>query len=507
MDPQPAVERLKELDREIRVLLHAQSVLNWDQETQLPEAAIEERAEQLSALEGIVHEKKTTAEIGDLLSDAGADSDNPGGEKTLESLDRAFLRQMYRQYQRSTKLPAKLVTDLAKTASRAQSIWQSARANADFGVFAPHLKRLVDLRIESTEFLGYEEHPYDALLDEFEPWAKTSFVTEIFGSLRESLVPLAKEISEAPAVDDAVLKQHFPREGQEAFGRLLLDHMGFEFSRGRLDVSAHPFTDKLGRDDVRITTRYNENFLNSSVFGTIHEAGHALYELGFPKSIKDTILGEGTSMGIHESQSRLWENFIGRSLPFWRYFYPLLQQQFPGELGEVSLEDYYRAINRVEPSLIRVEADEVTYSLHIIMRFNLEKKLITGELAVEDLPDAWRDESRALLGPVPKNDADGVLQDIHWSFGAFGYFPTYALGNLYAAQFHDSLRRSITDLDARLESGDLTAVLSWLRSNVHAPGSTRTAAEVCEEVTGAPLSAQHFVRYLRDKYSDIYGLH
>ncbi|MFP4374063.1 MAG: carboxypeptidase M32 [Spirochaetaceae bacterium] len=506
MEPQSAVERLKELDREIRVLVHAQSVLNWDQETQMPEAAVEERAEQIAALEGIIHERKTSDEIGELLSDCGARDGNPGGENTLASLDRAFLRQLHRQFRRHTKLPSKLVTDIAMTASRAQSIWQSARAHNDFGVFAPHLKRLVELRIESAELLGYEEHPYDALLDEFEPWATTSFVTGVFDDLRESLVPLVRQIASAKQHRNVLEGRRFHRAGQEAFGRFVLEHMGYEFSRGRLDVSAHPFTDKLGRDDVRVTTRYNEEFLTSSIFGTIHEGGHALYELGFPKSIKDTILGEGASMGIHESQSRLWENFIGRSLPFWRYFYPHLQRQFPDELADVGLDDYYRAVNRVEPTFIRVEADEVTYSLHIILRFNLEKQLVTRELEVEDLPDAWREESKTLLGIVPRSDADGVLQDIHWSLGAIGYFPTYALGNLYAAQFYASLRRSVPELDERLAAGDLSPVLSWLRSNVHAPGSTMTPAELCEEVTGASLDAGHFVSYLREKYAGIYDV-
>jgi carboxypeptidase Taq len=506
MDPQSAVERLKDLDREIRVLMHAQSVLNWDQETQMPEAAVEERAEQISALEGIIHARIISAEIGDLLAEAGASEENPSGAKTLTSLDRSFLRQLHRQYRRHTRLPSKLVTDIAKTASRAQSIWQSARASSEFSVFAPHLKHLVDLRIESAELLGYEEHPYDALLDEFEPWTSTAFVTAVFDDLRDRLVPLVKEIAGAKQGPSALEGRRFPRAGQEAFGRFVLEHLGYELSRGRLDVSAHPFTDKLGRDDVRITTRYSEDFLPSSIFGTIHEAGHALYELGFPKSIKDTILGEGVSMGIHESQSRLWENFIGRSLPFWRYFYPHLREQFPEELADVSLEDFHRAVNRVEPTFIRVEADEVTYSLHIILRFNLEKKLVTRELAVDDLPDAWREESKQLLGIVPKKDADGVLQDIHWSLGAIGYFPTYALGNLYAAQFYASLRRAIGDLDEYLEAGDLSPVLSWLRSNVHAPGSTMTPAELCEEVTGAPLDAGHFVSYLQEKYGNIYGL-
>ena len=507
MNSESAVERLKDLDREIRVLQHAQSVLSWDQETQLPKAGVEERSEQISGLEGIVHSRITSNEIGDLLADAGATDDNPSGEKTLTLLDRAFLRQLHRQYRRHTKLPSKLVTDIAKTASRAQSVWQTARANSDFELFAPHLKQLLELRIESAELLGYDEHPYDALLDEYEPWAKTSFVTQVFSELEQSLVPLVHEIGAAPQVPNVFDGSRFPRTGQEEFGRLLLEHMGYEFSRGRLDVSAHPFTDKLGRDDVRITTRYSEEQPTSSIFGTIHEGGHALYELGFPKSIKDGILGEGTSMGIHESQSRLWENFIGRGFSFWKYFYPKLQKQFPGALDDVRLEDFYRAVNRVEPSFIRVEADEVTYGLHIILRFNLEKQMIAGDLQVEDLPDAWRNESKSLLGITPKTEADGVLQDIHWSFGAFGYFPTYALGNLYAAQFYASMRASVPDLDDRLEAGDLSPVLSWLRTNVHAPGSSLTPSELCEEVTDAPLSADHFTRYLREKYAEIYGLH
>ncbi|MFP4232211.1 MAG: carboxypeptidase M32 [Spirochaetaceae bacterium] len=506
MDPQTAVDRLKDLDRQIRVLLHAQSVLNWDRETQMPEAAVEERAEQISAMEGIIHGRITSEEIGALLQDAGASEENPSGEKTLVSLDRAFLRRLHRLYRRHTKLPSDLVTDTAKTASRAQSVWRAAREESEFEAFAPHLKRLLELRVETADRLGYEEHPYDALLDEFEPWTTTRFVSQLFGELRQSLVPLVKEIGSARQGENPLVGRRFPRDGQEAFGRFVLEHMGYEFTRGRLDVSAHPFTDKLGRDDVRVTTRYNEEYLGTSLFGTIHEGGHALYEQGFPKSIKELILGEGASMGIHESQSRLWENFIGRSRSFWRYFYPKLVDQFPDQLHDISLDDFYRAINRVEPSFIRVEADEVTYNLHIILRFNLEKRLVAGELTVEDLPEAWREESKELLGIAPKKDADGVLQDVHWSFGAFGYFPSYALGNLYAAQFYASLRAAVGDLDEQLGNGDLSPVLSWLRSNVHAPGSTLTPTELCEEVTGSSLDAGHFTSYLREKYAGIYEL-
>ena len=498
------IARLKEVDREISLLGHAAAILGWDQETYMPEKAIEERSEQLAMLSAMRHEKATAPETGELLSKLGADEANPAGSADLSALDSAFVRHVFRDYSRSTKLPKDLVVRIAQATSKGQAVWQAARRDSDFAAFAPALKELLTLTLEVSDALGWEEHPYDPLLDEYEPFVKTSEVSAVFEKLRTDLVPLVEKIREAAPVDDSVVTRQFPVEGQAAFGRQVLEAMGWDFARGRLDVSTHPFTTSLGRDDVRLTTRYQEDFFNTGIFGTIHEGGHGLYELGFGEDIRGTSLADGTSLGIHESQSRMWENLIGRSLPFWRHFFPKLREIFPSQLEDIGVESFWKAVNTVKPSFIRVEADEVTYSLHIILRFRLETELVTKKLAVDDLPERWNAEMEELLGIRPSNDAEGVLQDIHWSMGGIGYFPTYALGNLYASQFMETMRQDISSLDADIEAGRLTGILDWLRNNIHVHGSSKTAGELVRDVTGAPLDAGHFVRYLNDKFSGIY---
>jgi carboxypeptidase Taq len=368
------------------------------------------------------------------------------------------------------------------------------------------LEELVQLNIEKAERYGYEEHIYDALLDQFEPFMKTREVERVFDGLRDSLVDLVRRISEAPQVDDVFLHHSYPAERQELLGNEFLNALGYEFNRGRLDVSAHPFTTTLGPNDVRITTRYHEDLFASAVFSTIHEAGHALYELGVDPKYHNTLLATGTSLGIHESQSRLWENMVGRSREFWSHWFPRVKELFPEQLSGVEKEQFYRAINRVEPSLIRIEADEVTYSLHVILRFQLEVKLMTGELEVKDLPEAWNTTMEELLGITPPSDAKGVLQDVHWSMGAIGYFPTYALGNLYGAQFLRTMLREIPDVYDKVAAGEFAPILSWLRERIHCHGAAKTPKELITEVTGEELDPEYFVRYLESKYGEIYGL-
>jgi carboxypeptidase Taq len=501
-----ALSKLREIDGEVQLLTHTAGVLSWDQETYMPDGAVNERAKQLALLEALVHDKTTSDEVGEALEALGASDEQPMGDSSLNDEDRRFVRQVHREYARSVRLPRELVQDFAESGSKSQAAWSKAREADDYEAFVPHLRHLVELNREMAERIGYAEHPYDALLDEYEPFMKTSTVDSVFGRLQEDLVELVGEIGQQPQVDDSFLHKPYPVETQKRFADRILELLSYDTNRGRLDVSAHPFTESLGPNDVRITTRYNERYLPTGMFATVHETGHALYELGVAERYHGTILGTGTSLGIHESQSRMWENMISRSLPFWRGFYPRLQELFPEQLGSVDRDQFYRAINKVQPSFIRIDADEVTYSLHIILRFNLEKRIISDDLQVEDIPDAWQEESKRLFGIAPESYAQGPLQDIHWSFGAFGYFPTYALGNLYGAQFLSTMEKEIPELWDNVEQGAFERILGWLRRNVHEPGSSMTAQELLQAATGAPLSPQHFVDYLRRKYEPIYGL-
>jgi carboxypeptidase Taq len=514
----PLIE-LKELDRESRLLEHTAAILSWDQETYMPEGAVEERASQQALLQSLVHARNTAPRVGDLLDLLAAPGTGPGNDRDdpetsgsaagtggLSEIDTAFVREKRRQYTQATRVPPGLVKELAETASRGQHAWAAARKANDYDQFKPWLSSLLRLSREFADALGHDGNRYDALLDQYEPYAKTGEIAEVFAGLRTGLVDLVQRIAEAPQVDDRVFRQKFPVSAQEAASRRVMSALGYEASRGRLDVSAHPFTTTLGANDVRITTRYHEDQLPSGLFSTIHETGHALYELGVAPELQGTLLAEGTSLGIHESQSRMWENMIGRSRQFWSYWLPELHGYFPEQLSGVDVETFYRGINRVEPSLIRVEADEVTYSLHIIMRFELEQALLADEISVDDLPAAWVEKSRELLGIAPDDYATGVLQDVHWSFGAFGYFPTYALGNLYAAQFLRVMEREISGMWEAIERGDTTPVLAWLRDRIHRHGRARSAGELVEEITGEPLDARYFLGYLNSKYGELYHL-
>ena len=438
------VDALREALAPIEDLKSAAAVLSWDQETFMPDGAAEARAQQLSTLKTMAHERFVTDEIGALLDKAETAVER--GEATDMQAD--LVRVVRRDYDRARKLPSDLVSALSQAASRGQTAWKQARANDDFDHFAPHLEELVDLTIQKAEALGYETERYDALLDEYEPGLPTSAVVDTFADLRKQLVPLVDAIAEQPAPNDAMLHGAFPVDQQKAFGEAVITDFGYDFDCGRQDISAHPFTTSFDVTDVRLTTRFDETFLPSGLFSTLHEAGHGLYEQGIAAELVRTPLAEGTSLGIHESQSRFYENVIGRSRPFWQHYYPALQDTFPDALGGVSLDDFYRAINRSEPSLIRVEADEVTYNLHIMLRFELERALVQEDLAVQDLPAAWNDRMDTYLGITPDSDANGVLQDVHWSFGAIGYFPTYALGTLMSAQIANAMRKALPDFDA-----------------------------------------------------------
>jgi carboxypeptidase Taq len=482
--------------RTLHDLQSGQQILEWDQQVMMPKQGIEQRSHELAALAQVVHEKLTDPELGELIQSLEEHPD-------LVPERRADLREARRSYERALKIPSTLVGKRTRSCALAQAAWEEAKHKNDFSIFRPHLERVLHLTREMARSLD-DEHPYDALLDEFEPAMTEQALTSLFADLRIRLVKLLERIQGSTRrPDQRVLQRFFPKTAQEAFSRKVLDDMGYDLKAGRFDESAHPFTNGTFRD-VRITTRYDEHFLSQALFGTIHEAGHALYEQGLSADRYRDPSGMYCSLSIHESQSRFWENLIGRSRSFWAHYYPLLQQTFAGVLDDVSLEGFYGAINVCEPSLIRVEADEITYNLHILLRFELESALISGALKVEDLPVAWNEKMGKLFGVTPRTDAEGVLQDVHWSVGVFGYFPTYTLGNLYSAQFMKTLRQDLPDLDTRVARGELAPIREWLNTRVHQHGRLYLPDELCKRVTGETLSSEAALSYLEVKYSELY---
>lgn len=500
--PQATYDKLVRFVHETAVLQSIEALLGWDERCLLPPAAADYRAEQITLLTGMIHQRQTDRRLGDWLAEL-AESDlakDPAGETGTT------LRQLQRQYEKKTKLPQSLVEELARTAVYGQQVWQTARHANDFASFAPLLKKTVELKRAQAEAIGYRESLYDALLDDYEPDERTTRLAHVLGALRDELVPLVAEIqasSRRPGLE--VLHRHYPVTGQESFSREVAGRIGFNFSRGRLDVTAHPFCTAPGPHDCRITTRYEERNFSCAFFGTLHEAGHGIYDQGLPAERFGLPTGEAVSMGIHESQSRLWENLVGRHRSFWRCFYPMAQGTFPA-LNDVPLDDFYFAINAVRPSLIRIEADEATYNLHILIRFELEQDLLSGALAVSDLSGAWNEKYRSYLGVEPPNDADGVLQDIHWSAGLFGYFPTYSLGNLYAAQFYAQADKDLGGLARQFAAGEFTPLREWLVNKIHRHGQRYTAGQLVEQVTGKALSHKPLLAHLRDKLGPLYGL-
>jgi carboxypeptidase Taq len=496
-------ERLCAHTRETTLLESAKELLEWDERTYLPPAAGDYRAEQITYLSGLIHARQTDPRVGDWLSELQGSplADDPHSDAG------ATIRELRRQYDRRIRVPQRLVEDLARASVLGQQSWVKARQADQFDGFVPQLETILRLKREEAAALGIGECPYDALLDEFEPGASTGDVTTILDGLREELVPLVAEITHsrrAPSTD--VLRRRFPVAAQEAFGRSAAQAIGFDFRRGRLDVTHHPFCAGMGPHDCRITTRYDERFFPSAFFGILHEAGHGIYEQGQRAEQYGLPPGSYVSLGIHESQSRLWENLVGRSRGFWEHFLPLAQEAFPAALGSVSLDEFYQAINHVEPSLIRVEADEATYNLHIIVRFELEQALVNDTLAISDLPQAWRDKYQKYLGIEPQNDAGGVLQDVHWSAGLIGYFPTYSLGNLYAAQLFEAAARELDSLEAMFANGDFAPLGDWLRAQIHEPGQRYSASQLVKKVTGQALSHRPLLDHLHGKLRPIYGI-
>jgi carboxypeptidase Taq len=506
MDAMKALEKLHERGRELKLLAGMDALLGWDQEVMMPSSGIDARAEQLSWLSARAHERSTSPEIGEWLEAAGSTKDEPMGPASLPDLERRYLRYARRQWEKDTRIPVDLVAELSKATSKGVAVWTEARKAKDFEAFRPSLEEIFELRKRIAACAGPGMRPYDYYLDEFEWGASEAGIEAVFSPLARELSSLIEAIKERPSPAPILKGKRYPKDAQEAFGREVMADMGMPPERSRLDVSAHPFTTSIGGDDVRITTRYDEGMLLSGLFSIIHESGHALYELGFDEGIKGDILADGASTGIHESQSRFWENVLGRRRSFWERYLPSLKKRFPAQLEGVGVDAFFKAANEVELQPIRVEADEVSYGLHVILRFELEKALFSGGLAVKDLPGAFRELARKLLGIEIRDDAEGCLQDIHWSLGYFGYFPGYALGNLYAAQLAGAMESSIGPLDGYASRGDFAPVLAWLRENVHRHGASLSPGELIAKATGSALDPSHFARYLKAKYAEVYGL-
>jgi carboxypeptidase Taq len=498
----PLYQELVRRSRELAVVQSVAGVLQWDQQTFMPAKAATLRGEQLAALATLAHSKATDPAVGEAIAGCL-------GQFPADSVEAADAREAKRAYDRATKLPARLVEELARVTTEAHEVWVAARKANDFPAFRPWLEKIVTLKREEADAVGFAGHRYDALLDEYEPGCTAAELTPLFAGLVAEQVPLVRQIVESGrSPDRTILERDYPVERQKLFGEAAAAAVGFDFAAGRLDIAAHPFCAGFGPGDCRLTTRYHPNRFPDAFFGVLHEAGHGMYEQGLPADRFGYPAGAYCSLGIHESQSRLWENAVGRSEAFWRHFFPRLRQAFPGTLAGVTPEAFRFAINDVKPSLIRVEADEATYNLHVAVRFELELALISGELPVADVPGAWREKYRHYLGVTPPDDRDGCLQDVHWSGGGIGYFPTYTLGNLYAAQLMEAARRQLggDTLDASFAAGNFAPLLDWLRANVHIHGRRYTAGELCRRATGEDLTPRHFLRYLKDKFAPLYSL-
>jgi carboxypeptidase Taq len=498
MDP---LTRLNTLINEVVDLQHAASLLEWDEQVYMPPGGASTHGDMVATIRKIAHEKFTSDAVGRALEDARRDGTADGGESDNEKL----LAVTAHEYDKALRVPADFVAEQAQVVSAAQHAWAAARQQSDFAAFQPHLEKVVELKRRYVGFFPPGAHPYDVLLDDFEPSMTTAEVHELFGVLRPRQVALIRELTARPQVEDGFLHQPYSEAGMTAFARSVVSAIGFDWTRGRQDRSVHPFATGIGPNDVRITTRFVEREPLSLLFGLIHETGHALYEQGIAPAFARSLLGNAASLGVHESQSRLWENLVGRSHSFWEFFYPALQEQFPSQLGQVSLDQFYRGINRVNPTLIRVESDEATYNLHIMLRVEMEIGLLDGAIRVADLPELWRGRMQEYLGVVPTTDATGVLQDIHWSIGAFGYFATYTMGNVISAQLWAAYLHANPDRDDQIRRGDFAPLLDWLRTNIHRHGRKYKAQEIVGRVTGSRIDPQPYLEYLERKYRPIYG--
>ncbi|MFI5148561.1 MAG: carboxypeptidase M32 [Bacteroidia bacterium] len=494
-----AYERYKELLRRVADVQYATAVLNWDQETYMPPMGADLRAQQISTLSGIAHNLSISEELGDILLKLESDSG-------LDPKEKKNISQSLKNYRLNKKYSQAFVEEISMAVSEAFQAWQKAKELNLFSIYAPKLEKLVRLKREECKIVGYTGHPYDTLLDQYEPGALTADLSILFADVRSQLVDFVKQIASSPQNEDQFMFEHYDKQKQWDFGLELLTQMGYNFEAGRQDISSHPFTTNFGCKDVRITTRIAENNLNEMIWSCIHEGGHALYEQGLPDSEYGLPSGEYISLGIHESQSRLWENNVGRNLAYWKCNLPRLKSVFPEQLKNVNPEAFFKAINKVRPSLIRTNADELTYHFHILIRFEIEKALIEGSIEVNDLPALWNAKYKEYLGLDVPTDSQGVLQDIHWSHGSFGYFPTYSLGSFYAAQFYNQAEKEIPHLEEQIIQGNMAPLLSWLRTHIHHFGKQYTADELCQHICGEKLNFKYFMNYARKKYAQLYKL-
>ncbi|WP_197073371.1 carboxypeptidase M32 [Marinitoga sp. 1155] len=491
-----SIEKLKDRYLLISKYNTAAALLQWDFETHMPKKAADKRADVIGEISTKAFELSVSDEIGELIKEAE--------KENLNEIEKAIIKVGKKEYEKFKKIPPELFKEFNIETAKAQSSWEEAKNKNDFNIFKPHLEKVVELTKKMTDYLSYKENRYDALLDLYEPGLTTAELKKIINPLKKFLVDYLKKLDNGKK-PISIMKGYFPVEKQKELSLKALKLMKYDFDAGRMDISMHPFTTTIGFNDVRITTRYNENDLNDSLYSTIHEGGHALYEQGIPEEFYGLPIGDGASMAIHESQSRFWENIIGRSLEFWKYFYNDLIEIFP-EFKEYTPEDIFKAVNLVERSFIRTEADEVTYNLHIMLRFEIEEALINDNIEVKDLPEIWNKKMKEYFGIIPENDSEGVLQDVHWAHGSFGYFPSYMLGNLYSAQFYYKMKKDIPDLNTKISHGNLHPALIWLRENIHSKGKIYEPVELVKIVTDETLNPEYFINYIENKYNMVYEL-
>lgn len=491
--------KYKEMKQKISDLGNTLAVMHWDQEVNMPEKGAHFRAQQISTLSGIVHELSTSAELEETLLALEK-------EKNLSFEQKRNVEESLRILRKDKKLNKDFVVKFSKAVSEAYQSWLQAKAESKFSIFAPKLNEIVELSKHKAEMLGYKDHPYDALMEDYEPGLTTAHVQKVFEDVKIQLGIFFEKIKDKPQPDDSILEGNFDKDKQFELSKKIVADLGYDFEAGRLDLSPHPFSTGFNPQDVRITTRINENQLSESIWGAIHETGHALYEQGLKPEEYGLPSGEPVSLSIHESQSRLWENNVGKSWTYMNAYWPLFQQYFPENFANKNAEDFFKAINKVQPNLIRIDADEVTYHFHVLLRFEIEKALIEGSAKIDDLEELWNSKIKEYLGLDVPSASQGVLQDIHWSHGSFGYFPTYSLGSFYAAQFYHAAQKAIPDLETQIAGKNFSSLLRWLRENIHQYGHLYSSEELCHKVTGEGLNYKYFNDYLYQKYTKVYDL-